>query len=94
MGSNPIVSTSAFRLGARCRREGIRPAWEALAGVVDEVLPIDLADVEAARDMVIARHALSAREALHAAVMRRHGIDRILSFDTGFDGISGIMRIA
>ena len=38
--------------------------------------------------------ALSARDAVHVAVMRRRGVDRILSFDRGFDGLDGIVRIA
>ena len=36
---------------------------------------------------------LLARDAVHLAVMQRHGITRILSFDTGFDGIVGVERI-
>ena len=36
---------------------------------------------------------LSARDAVHLAVMQRRGISRILTFDTGFDGIVGIERI-
>jgi predicted nucleic acid-binding protein len=47
--------------------------------------PIDLEPEAASR--------LSARDAVHLAVMQRHGITRILSFDTGFDGIVGVERI-
>jgi predicted nucleic acid-binding protein len=65
-----------------------------LAGVVDEVFLLDLDDVELARDMVVDNTSLSARDAVHAAVMRRHGIQRIMSFDGGFDGITGITRIS
>jgi predicted nucleic acid-binding protein len=36
---------------------------------------------------------LSARDALHIAVMERHDVARILSFDSGFDGIPGITRL-
>ena len=36
---------------------------------------------------------LSARDALHVAVMQGRDIDRILSFDVGFDGIPGIDRV-
>jgi predicted nucleic acid-binding protein len=34
-----------------------------------------------------------ARDALHVAIMRRNGIGKILSFDAGFDGIAGILRV-
>ncbi len=36
---------------------------------------------------------LSARDALHVAVMRRHGIDTIMSFDRGFERYPGIRRV-
>jgi predicted nucleic acid-binding protein len=35
---------------------------------------------------------LSARDAIHVAVMRQHGIDDILTFDTGFDIVTGLRR--
>lgn len=37
---------------------------------------------------------LTARDALHVAVMQRHDIAEILTFDTGFDGVPGIRRRA
>ena len=76
------------------RLEAIQPAFDALLGVVDAVLPIERKDVELARDVLLARWQLSARDALHVAVMQRHGIDQIISFDRGFDDVSGIVRLA
>jgi predicted nucleic acid-binding protein len=46
------------------------------------------------RNVVLAGRHLSARDALHFAVMQRHGITQILSFDKGFDGLPGIERIS
>jgi predicted nucleic acid-binding protein len=37
---------------------------------------------------------LSARHAVHVAVMQGRDVDRILSFDAGFDGLPGIVRIS
>jgi uncharacterized protein len=76
------------------RRDKIEPAFELLRRIVDEVLAIEEADVFLAKDIVHAHLGLSARDALHAAVMRRHQITEILSFDRGFDAIAGIRRIA
>jgi uncharacterized protein len=76
------------------RRDAIGPAWEAIIGVVDVVHSIEREDIERARRLVATVATLSARDALHLAVMQRHGITRILSFDAGFDGILGIERIA
>jgi uncharacterized protein len=75
------------------RREAIEPAFDVLRGVVDDVLAVEEADVFAAKDLLHARAGLSARDALHAAVMRRHEIAEILSFDQGFDSVTGIRRL-
>jgi len=37
---------------------------------------------------------MSARDALHLAIMERYGVERILSFDAGFDGFPGIERLS
>ena len=37
---------------------------------------------------------LSARDAVHLAIMQQHGIGTIFSFDAGFDGFPGVTRIA
>jgi predicted nucleic acid-binding protein len=65
-----------------------------LNGVIDEVFPVELGDVERARDLLLAQPDLSSRDALHASIMRRHGVARILTFDSGFDRIPGLERVA
>lgn len=75
------------------RRDAIEPAFAALRGIVDAVLPVEEASVFAAKDLVHAFPALTARDALHLAVMREHGIEEIISFDQGFDAIPGIRRV-
>ncbi len=76
------------------RRDAIQPAFDALAGVVDEVLDIGRRDVVRAKDILQNRPHLSARDALHLATMERHRVDQVLSFDAGFDQVPGITRIA
>ena len=71
----------------------IQPAFDAVLGVVDEVFAVDLSTVQRARTIVLGSRGLSARDALHVAVMEEQGIQRILSFDTGFDGLPGIERV-
>ncbi|HSD40442.1 MAG TPA: type II toxin-antitoxin system VapC family toxin [Burkholderiales bacterium] len=75
------------------RRDAIQPAFDALLGVVDEVLPVTGADVERAKSIVLGRQRLSARDAIHAATMERARIARIMSFDSGFDGLPGVVRL-
>lgn len=88
-----VLQEILHRYTAIDRRDAIGPAFEALLGVVDEVFPVELADVERARDVLMASLRLSARDALHASVMERRGLASILTFDTGFDSRPGLRRL-
>lgn len=76
------------------RRDAIQPAFDALLGIVDEVFPITEADARRAKDVVLGSPRLSARDALHVAVMERSSVATILTFDRGFDGVPGVTRLA
>jgi predicted nucleic acid-binding protein len=96
-GERIVTSAEVFqeilhRYVAIRRREAIRPAFDALRRVVDEVYSIDLTTTERARDLLLERD-VSARDALHVAVMERERVNRILSFDGGFDLFPGIERV-
>ena len=88
-----VMQEILHRYVAIDRREAIQPALEALSSVVDEVFPIEREDVLGARDVVLASTGLSARDAIHVAVMARRGVETILSFDRGFDGVPSVKRI-
>jgi len=91
--SAEVFQEILHRYTAIGRRDAIQPSWDLLAAVTDEVLAIDLADADRARAIVLERQTLSARDALHVAVMERHGVTRILSFDAGFDTLPGLTRL-
>ena len=74
------------------RHDAIEPAMRTILDIVEEVVSIERGDVERARDIVLGAR-LSARDAIHIAVMRRRGITRIMTFDRGFDQVPGIVRI-
>lgn len=76
------------------RRDAIQPAFDAVLHVVDQVLDIDRLVVERAKQIVLGYRHLSARDAVHVAVMEQNGIDQILSFDSGFDVFPGITRVS
>jgi len=57
-------------------------------------LAVDRATAERAKEIVMGRLQMSARDAVHVAVMEQHGIKQILSFDSGFDGFPGIARLS
>jgi predicted nucleic acid-binding protein len=76
------------------RTDRIDPAFDAVLGVVDVVYPIERTDVERARRILTTTLRLSARDAIHVAVMQGRDVGRILSFDAAFDGIPGIIRLS
>jgi predicted nucleic acid-binding protein len=86
-----VIQEILHRYAAIDRRTFIEPAMDALLGVVDEVYPIELLDVTRARDIVLSSR-LTARDAIHVAIMQRHGIARIMTFDDDFTEVPGIGR--
>jgi uncharacterized protein len=76
------------------RPDFIQPAFDTLLGITDQIFAVDRAAAERAKEIVLGRPRLSARDALHLAIMEQHGIDRILSFDSGFDGYPGVTRLS
>jgi hypothetical protein len=89
-----VLQEILHRYVSIARPDAIQPAFDALLGVVDEVFPVDRAAVERAREIVLGRKGLSARDAIHLAAMQIHGVKRILSFDRGFDDFPGIVRLS
>jgi predicted nucleic acid-binding protein len=89
-----VLQEILHRYVAIRRREEIDPAFDALLSIVDVVYPIERSDVERARRLIRTTPILSARDAVHVAVMQAQDIGRILTFDRGFDGIPGIERLA
>lgn len=88
-----VLQEVSYRFVAIDRREAIQPTFDLLLSLTDEVLSIELADAEESKDLVLRYADLSARDALHVATMRRRKIDRIMSFDRGFDHVAGIERV-
>jgi len=89
-----VLQEILHRYVAINRREDIQPAFDAVLGIVEDVLPVDRPVVERAKQIVLGYRRLSARDAVHLAVMERHGIEQILTFDSGFDGFPGITRLS
>ena len=88
-----VLQEILHRYVALRRRDAIQPAFDALLGVVDQVFPVDRAVVDRARAIVLGTDRLSARDAVHLAVIEQQGITQVVSFDAGFDGFPGIERL-
>jgi predicted nucleic acid-binding protein len=89
-----VLQEILHRFSSIRRLDAIGRSIDVLYRYVDVVLPVTGEDVLAARDILLTTPELSARDALHAAVMRHHEITQILSFDRGFDLVEGITRIS
>ena len=75
------------------RPDAIDAAFESLDGIADDVLAFSMSEIRSARALLGSVAGLSARDALHVAVMQKAGVSRILSFDDGFDACPGIERL-
>ena len=88
-----VLQEILHRYVAINRRDAIQPAFDALLAVVDDVFPIDLESVERARQIVLGYTELSARDAVHVAIMEKQQVGKIISFDAGFDHIPSLVRL-
>lgn len=88
-----VLQEICHRYGAIGRRHAIQPAFDALLGVVEEVLPMTLETVQTAKVYLLGQQELSARDAVHLASMAEAGITQIMSFDRGFDHHPGVERL-
>jgi uncharacterized protein len=61
--------------------------------IVPLVLPIEDDTLIEARGLLDAHESLSARDAVHAAVVRLSSLEAICSYDRDFDDVEGVVRI-
>lgn len=71
-------------------REVVRSFAEAMSGRIE---PVHGEDVILATGLADRHPGVSARDLVHAAVMQRLGVSRIISADTDFDRLEGIDRL-
>jgi uncharacterized protein len=89
-----VLQEILHRYVAINRRNAIQSAFDALLGITDEIFAIDQSVAQRAKEIVVGHRKLSARDAVHLAVMEHHKIEHLLSFDSGFDGFPGISRLS
>jgi predicted nucleic acid-binding protein len=90
-----VLQEILHRYAAIRRPDAIQPAFSALLGVVDEVFPVERTDVERAKDVLLGLSGeVTARDALHVAIMQGRGVSRVMSFDRGFDRFTWMERVS
>lgn len=75
------------------RPAAIEPCIRVLDRLTIRVFVIDRQVVGRAREVLGEVEGLSARDAIHVAVARHHGVSRVLSFDRAFDNVDGVVRL-
>lgn len=91
--SAEVFQEICHRYKAISRLDYLGHAFDLLSKLVDHIYPVTFEDVKGSKKLLVQYNDLSARDALHVAVMKNLGITQILSFDSDFDRISGVKRV-
>jgi uncharacterized protein len=89
-----VLQEILYRYSSLRRLDLAREVYEAFVQICPVVLSVTVADTDRACDLLAKVDGISARDAIHAAVMVNHDVKWIASFDSGFDRVSGIKRVA
>lgn len=91
--STEVLQEILYRYSGLRRLDLARQVYELFVQVCAVVFPVDLADTDRAKEILCGNSGVSARDAVHAAVMLNHDVPRIATFDAGFGATPGIERI-
>jgi predicted nucleic acid-binding protein len=92
--STEVLQEILYRYSALRRLDLAREVYDLFVQICPVVLPVTLADTDRAKQILCEGGAgISARDAVHAAVMLNHEIRLVATFDTGFDEIKGVERL-
>jgi len=90
--STEVLQEILYRYSALRRLDLAREVYDLFVQICPVVLDVTLADTDQARDLLLDVAGISARDAVHAAVMINHRVEWIATFDSGFDRVRGIRR--
>ena len=91
--STEVLQEILYRYSALQRRDLARQVYDLFVQICPTVFDVTLADTDRARDLLLELERVSARDAVHAGVMINHGVERIATFDAGFDTVPGLSRV-
>jgi predicted nucleic acid-binding protein len=87
-----VLQEILYRYSALQRLDLAREVYDIFMQICPVMFGVTLADTDRARDLLADVGGISARDAIHAAVMLNHDVEWIASFDAGFDRVPGIRR--
>jgi len=91
--STEVLQEILHRYSAIDRLDLAREVYDLFVEICPVVLSVTLADTDRARDLLCDSVRVSARDAVHAAVMLNNDVEWIATFDAGFDRVPGVRRL-
>lgn len=91
--STEVLQEILYRYSALGRLDLAGEVYDLFVEICPVVLDVTLADTDRARDLLRGIVGISARDAVHAAVMLNHEVEWIATFDKGFDRVKEIRRL-
>jgi predicted nucleic acid-binding protein len=91
--STEVLQEILYRYSALDRLDLAEKVYDFFVALVPEVFDVTIADTDLAKGVLVDSAGLSARDAIHAAVMMNHDVEVIATFDRGFDRIGSIRRL-
>jgi predicted nucleic acid-binding protein len=90
--SAEVLQEILYRYSSLGRLDVGREVYDLFVALCPMIFDVTLTDTNLARDLLTKHWGMSARDAVHAAVMLNHDIEWIATFDAGFDRVAGIRR--
>lgn len=91
--STEVLQEVLYRYSALNRFELAGEVYDLFVEICPVVHSVTLADTDRARRLLCDNTGVSARDAVHAAVMLNHDVEWIATFDSGFDRVPAIRRM-
>lgn len=91
--SSEVLQEILHRYFSLRRPDDAATVLQATRDLCVEVYAVTEADTVRALELLGENSGLSPRDAIHAAVAERNGVDRILTTDTDFDRLPGLRRL-
>src|SRR5213592_4550949 len=88
--STEVLQEILYRYSALNRLDLAASVYDLFVQLCPTVFPITLADTDRAKTLLTTVRGLSARDAVHIAVMLNHEVTEVATFDAGFERASGI----
>jgi predicted nucleic acid-binding protein len=88
--STEVLQEILYRYAALRRLDLAEKVYDLFVALVPEIFDVTLADTDLAKGILVSTGGISARDAVHAAVMMNRGVTTIATFDRGFDRLGSI----